>query len=154
MLTVPAWQALEKLVASTGKDLSLTIAKDEAQEPTVSIMSSLRSVSLLYYHLFPDSLIIILAALQAGCTSDASNRPIRQNIWYYHTLTSLLNVKNACAVLPSHVIKAKALKKILVIELALRHGSSKEMAESQLLGSIVVHPTYRLMGASPDGSQL
>ena len=32
MLTVPAWQALEKLVASTGKDLSLTIAKDEVEK--------------------------------------------------------------------------------------------------------------------------
>ena len=125
---------------STGKDLSSTIAKDEVQEPTAYELDCFygelskvgKPAILSLISRFSDNYVPL-------CKQGVLSMPLTDLFKPEYMALSypelLAKCGSACAVLPSHVIKAKALKKMLVIKLALRHGSSKELAEPQLLGS-------------------
>ena len=94
----------------------------------VSTMSSPRSVSLLYY---PDFLILLC---HFGLLPWPLTDLFKAEYMHYHTLTSLLSVYSAFAVLPSHLIK-----EIHAIKLAPIQGSSKELVESQVPGLRQLH---------------
>ena len=128
-------KAYDSEPVSTGKDLSSTIAKDEVQEPTAYELDCFygelskvgKPAILSLISRFSDNYVPL-------CKQGVLSMPLTDLFKPEYMALSYPDLLAKCEECFCSIAiscdQSKALRKILVIKLALRHGSSKELAES------------------------